>query len=117
MNRITRTYYQCRYCGLTDTDESAMRKHESICKGKENIEDMLGKWVKLDDSSYFRMLELKPLSETARGIRMTPFAIETYTCYYRDVINKPLLDHPDMDLWDSWKKAVEGSDERIVRTC
>lgn len=107
MKEVTQTYYVCQYCGYTDSDDAAMRRHESLCQRKQPVEKLLGKWVKMDDSCYFRIMDCKPLSFTVRGVRITDYSVESYICRYKDVVNKPVVDKDYLKIWEKWKKAVE----------
>lgn len=108
MKEVTQTYYVCQYCGYTDSDDAAMRRHESICKGKIPMEKLIGKWVKKDDTCFFKITDYKPLSYTVKGIEMSEYSIEEYTHPYTDIINKPVSEKEHLKLWEKWKQIVEG---------
>ena len=107
MKTITDTYYVCQYCGYKDTDEASMRKHESVCKGKVDIGDLVGKWVQISDYLYFKVISLKNLSGDAEGIEIGKNWISYHTYPAHVLVNKP-VSNGYQKYWNEWKKKIEG---------
>lgn len=108
MKEVTRTYYVCQYCGHTDSDASNMRMHESVCKGKIDISELVGKWVEFDDSSFFKIEELKPLFGMASGLLLWKDGIKRTSYEFTTLLNKSVdKNNRHTKFWEELIKAVE----------
>lgn len=105
MKKVTKTYYVCQYCGYEDTDAGNLRNHEKVCKKRIYLEDILGKWVKMGDSSYFLIMEIKTFGRVD-GIRMNVQSIERICYDARELVNKEIDEKGHVALWEKWEKSI-----------
>ena len=102
MKKITRTYYVCQYCGYEDTDSDSLRAHEKVCKKRITLEDtLLGRWVKMGNSAYFLVKEIRPFGRV-EGIKMTVQSISQCTYDAREIANKEIDEKGPAELWEKW---------------
>ena len=107
MKKVTTTYYVCQYCGYKDTDDANMRKHESVCKGRIDIENLIGKWIQISEYRFFKIMEVRELSDTVSGYEIGKEGISRAIYRIGEIINKP-VSGGYLNLWNEWKKCIEG---------
>lgn len=105
MKKITKTYYVCQYCGYEDTDIGNLRTHEKVCKKRVYLEDVVGRWLKMGDKSYFLVKEIKPFGRID-GIKMTVQSIAQCTYDAQDIANKEIAEKGPTELWSKWQDMV-----------
>ena len=105
MRKITNTYYVCQYCGYKDTDDASMRKHESVCRGRVDIENLIGKWVQISEHRFFKIMEVRELSDTVNGIEISMDSISRNIYRISEIVNKP-VSSGYMKMWTEWKKRM-----------
>ena len=112
MRKVTKTYYVCQYCGYEDSDPDNLRTHEKVCRSKRDVSELMNKWVIIDDSTFFKLVDVKHLTGSVTGIQMSPYEISTCSYRVEEVVNKQ-VDTDDLHLiqWEQWVQAVTGAIE------